>query len=203
MQRGSYTLYAFFLLVLCCFGVTSAMAGTLLVTESGTFTSTTPASSISSPGGTFSLSFNVDSHPTVLNSYADQFDVAYTNFVFTLNGAASAPAVGSITFFDDTDGGLFSVCFTTACPQDSISADSLSFSGPQAYSGFSTDPTILPGSYANNGFEALEIGSNLYDFATVTNTNITPVETPEPSSLYLLGTGVLGAVGILRRRFAV
>ena len=57
----------------------TASASTLVVSDSGTFSSTTPVSAISTPGGAFSLSFSVNSPPTVSSVVPGaEFDVAYS-----------------------------------------------------------------------------------------------------------------------------
>jgi hypothetical protein len=55
-------------------------------------------------------------------------------------------------------------------------------------------PTQL--TFTNNGISDPNIGAVL-DNVSIT----TPSPTPEPSSLMLLGTGILGAAGMMRRRF--
>jgi hypothetical protein len=52
MRYSLSVLFALIILSACC-----ALADTLVVTESGTFSSGTPASNLTAPGGTYSFSF--------------------------------------------------------------------------------------------------------------------------------------------------
>lgn len=79
------------------------------------------------------------------------------------------------------------------------------------YSGSTSNPTLLPGTFTldtaetDNSLELQAENSFRYSSGTLvasTTPFTTPTVTPEPSSFALLGTGLLGALGVARKRFA-
>ena len=181
----------------------SAFASTLVVTDSGTFLSTAPVSALSTPDGSFSLSFTVNSTPAVSAVVSgNEFDVAYSNFSYLLNGTAVSTPVGGITFFNSSALGLFNVCFVQTCL--GTPADVVSIRGAQSYSGSEFSPTLLPGTYPTSSF-LFSSGSSVFGLAAnapVVIAQASTAITPEPSSFVLFGTGAAGLLGLVRRRFA-
>ena len=178
------------------FGAASgiASASSLYVTASGTFSSTDTADSIVVPGDSFSLSFVVNSNPTL--SSADyttvSFDVPTLQFSLDVNGTPITTAQPSeITFDTAANGGGFSVQFPPAA-----SGPDFLFSGPQLFTGPTSAPVFSAGSVSGATFTYLD--STNYDPGGPAAITLTP--TPEPSSVLLLFCGGLGFVAARVRK---
>jgi hypothetical protein len=170
-----------------------ARASTILYTDSGTFSASTPSDAFgfSGPSETWAFSFEADSNPVVSDTGMGGFSFAYSDFSFTLDGSPVAITPTFIRFFSGTNGGGFAICFdgTTF----GTCSEGLATDGPQMYTGLPSAPTLTPGTFVQDGLGVIS------DSITYGEPNTTLVGTavPEPSTLLPLFGGLL-ALGIRR-----
>ena len=185
------------LLMACGF----AAASSLNVSVTGQFSSSVTASQLASPNGTFSVSFDVAGNPTATNTDLLGFDSSFAGFSYQLNGANVAATPESIRFATASNLGLFTLFFGPESGFDSngVAIPELSFAGAQIFSGSTTSPTIVPGSYAVASWNYSD-AANFDQHSTSSSVVLVVTAVPEPSNLGMtLAVAGLFAL-ILRRR---
>lgn len=184
------------LFALCC---VSAHAGTILYTDSGTFSGSTPSTVFSGPDETWAFSFLANTNPAPLSDVGmGGFSFTFSGFSYSLDGSPVVAPPTLIRFFSGTNFGGFAICFNGAT--FSTCTEGLATDGPQMYTGTTSAPTLIPGAFAQaTGSFAIFVSGTDY-FQPDTTLQATAV--PEPSALLTLAAGLfaLGASRLYRRR---
>lgn len=179
------------------------VAATLMVASSGVFSNsgTVPTTTWSAPNTSWSFNFNVPDVPVAGNPTVNGFDVPFSNFTYHLGAGTVVTTPARIRFFTSGIGGLLSVEFVdTASPQDGSPDTGFEFTGLQAFSGTTANPTILTGAYPANPANFLSGGSVKDSFSGVTvNITATGSSTPEPATLAMAAIACC-LFGWMRRR---
>jgi PEP-CTERM motif len=169
-------------------------------TISGTFAAGVPTTPISAPNDPYSISFTALTNATSMAGFASstRYGVFYfdANFTFSLNGGAamtfSTPFM--VEFANTANHGGLIFCF-----DDSGTCSSHTYwniIGQQLFTGSVTDPTFISTTNAsvNQTMSGYVINnSSPFPFG------VPPSSTPEPASLVLLGTGLIG-IGVFARK---
>lgn len=179
------------LLPVIVFCWTPAHADIITYTDSGTFSASTPSNSFgfSAPSETWAFSFQAVTNPAVSDTGMGGFSFAFSDFRYLLDGSPVAITPTFIRFFSGTNGGGFAICFdgtTFATCSEGLATD-----GPQMYTGTPTAPTLIPGTFVQDGLGVI-LDSITYGEPNTTLVGIAS----EPSTLLTLAIALLALGGL-------
>lgn len=178
-----------------------ASGSVLTLSVSGQFSNSAKPTLLASPNQIWSLQLDVESSPLISNSSGGDFDIAFSNFRYTLGGIRTAVFPESVRFYSSAGHGLFSVFFG---PQtgfsDGIPIPIFEFDGPQLYQSSAGLPEILEGTYPISEWIYSD-ASNFDDhFPASNDVNVIPAPVSEPSVASLLFVALGGAYFVKRSR---
>lgn len=193
-RAGALRVLAFLL----CALAPLAYAVPLRVESSGSFSATTPVTSFSAPGASWSLSFIVDQQPALSPDHdMVREDINTTpifrDFSYRLDGVAGPVASYAVLWSEEIGGGM-DLIFGTIPIGTPYGYDALIFVADRSYySGSESAPTILAGSYPTtyppeSGLYVAHLGVFHEQPATVLTISAVPLP---PSAAMMLG-GLLG-----------
>jgi hypothetical protein len=152
-------------------------------------------------GGT-TISFTLPGTPTVSGSEPDNGGFYLNSVAVDVNGTTSNKELAFYLAGAGTFGGLSIEDANQGADFDDGTGLLIDQSGSQLFSGTITSPTFLLGSFAltnlvPNSFSPAFTGN----FSVSITSSAPPAITPEPSSVALLTTGLVGVAGMLKRRY--
>ncbi len=177
-------------------GAPLAMGSPVTISTSGTWGTLTGSDAFFASNEVWTVSFQVDNPPPLVFYLPNFFyQTSYTNGIYTLNGNPVA-LTGNLAYIDAN--GSFGLCLDN-CTNVIGSASG----APTLYTGSLANPTLVVGVTQ----DPLGFAANVNSTQTGTSTGNSTVtvagqgaSAPEPSAVYLLGTGIAGLILLNRRR---